>query len=384
MDKLSGYIQVVVDEIEKKEEVTTKAEENIISLTIHLRSISQEHRNDLKALNEDAEQYIERMISLLPVTIVTNSSKFDNFRSASLADNSEVASLNGEIDHEIVPFIEYKIRQELESAENMSSNTRFLENSDADIESSENLEEVISQNVEEEVSKRESEIESKWDEKISTYDELRERLNDKESEYEGLIKELQNKREELEQSVERANTLEERAEELRSNISSIGQDQVDSRLGGQFKKRKEELEDSLKFWRYLSGVSISVLVIISILIYIDITRMSQSGSIMLSKIALILPLSVPVWFCVSNYMRSKQMVQEYEFKINMALTFETYRDRISDEQDEVSRQFVSQTVEKIYSNPQQNISGNSDQEGEQSLTTAQAQIVDLFRKLGRR
>lgn len=82
-------------------------------------------------------------------------------------------------------------------------------------------------------------------------------------------------------------------------------------------------------------------------------------------------------------------MHEYEFKSNMALSLMGFREVLQedipdDEQSKVG-EFVIETMDKIYSNPQQNIDQNG-QEGQDAnqnpVPGGQAALAQAIKKLG--
>lgn len=206
------------------------------------------------------------------------------------------------------------------------------------------------------------------DENLSSIKELEETAKNIESKNEEInekLDKIENKREELENRENKIKQLEESAEGLLERTTS-------SALGEQFADRKSELEDSLKYWKYGAVSSIVALIIVSGGIYYDISTSQASLNTNVSKIVLIIPISVAVWFTVSNYRRQKRLAEEYEFKARMALSLSGFRqvlkqDQVNDD-SEVVANFVKETMEKIYSNPQENVLNlNEDDENDPVL-----------------
>ena len=190
---------------------------------------------------------------------------------------------------------------------------------------------------------------------LSTIKDLEETVNNiknKNSKIDEKLNKIEDKREELEKREENIEQLEDSAEGLLERTTS-------SALGEQFADRKSELEESLKYWKYGSVLSILALIAVSGGIYYDISTSQASFNMNLSKIVLVIPISVAVWFTVSNYRRQKRLAEEYEFKARMALSLSGFRQVLKEdevnEDSEVVANFVKETMEKIYSNPQKNV-----------------------------
>lgn len=215
----------------------------------------------------------------------------------------------------------------------------------------------------------------------SSQEGLEKKLNEAEhrlSEIRGQQNAIDNLEEELETKTKKIEDLQQTAEGLLERTTS-------GALGEQFDDRKKELEKTLQYWKAASVASILALLLAAGVLYADIRTGGSDALLSISKLALILPISVAVWFTVSNYSRQKKLMEEYEFKARMALSLngfrEVLREEVGEENQEEVAQFVTATMEKIYSNPQQNIenTGDKGQQGAES-PPAQGPLVELLRK----
>lgn len=212
--------------------------------------------------------------------------------------------------------------------------------------------------------------------------ELEERLDKKENELEQVFEEVSDRRDLIEDSLSKA-------KDLKDERSQLAQWEVGEAIGGQFKKRKDELSKSLSFWLKGSLASIAVLLVFSSMLYADISSGSSQGTTVLSKVTLLLPVSVLVWFFVSNYSRQKRLMREYEFKETMAVSFrgslEIVRDEMADEEGPHVGEFVVNTIDRIYSNPQENVS-QSEESGNQNQSQngplSQGAVAEILNRLG--
>ena len=216
--------------------------------------------------------------------------------------------------------------------------------------------------------------------------ELEKRLNQKETELTQIIKEISNRKEEIED----ARTEAENLEAIRSQLV---QWEAGDAIGGQFKERKKELRKSLWGWLFGSLVSIAILLGFSFMLYKDISNASNQGTTVLSKITLLLPVSIVVWFFVTNYSRQKQLMREYEFKESMAISFRGFLEMLREDMSEEERpqigEFVVNTMDRIYSNPQENLSqsqqsGNQNQNQSQTGPLSQGAVAQILNRLGKK
>lgn len=220
----------------------------------------------------------------------------------------------------------------------------------------------------------------------SQLQELEERLNRKENELKQVFKDVSEQKKIIEENLSRA-------QDLKNERSQLTQWEVGDSIGGQFKNRKEELNESLSFWLKGSLASIVVLLIFSMILYIDISGGNNQGTTVLSKVTLILPVSIMLWFFVTNYSRQKRLMREYEFKETMAGSFrgslEIVREDMSEDEGPHVGEFVVDTMDRIYSNPQQNLSqpeesGDQNQNQGQTGPLSQGAVAQILNRLGKK
>lgn len=242
---------------------------------------------------------------------------------------------------------------------------------------SENEQEVADEleSVEEQIERLENKKYDVLDQRSQAIGDLKEHHRTLVEEYENELNKIQTKRRDAEEIEEKLSNLEETASDLLDKTTS-------SALGEEFSDRKEEMERPLLLWKVASAASIGLLLLVSGIIYMDIGVSNTSTSINIAKIALLLPISVAVWFCVSNYNRQKKLMEEYEFKSRMAVSLVGFREVLNTEVEENNNEevieFMTNTMDKIHSNPQENIDEvDANNEDPRSTQTA---LLDLIRK----
>jgi len=205
------------------------------------------------------------------------------------------------------------------------------------------------------------------------------RVEELESRLEAELTEIEEEQQEISEARQQTEQLNEDVEELRDLTSDLVKGVASESLGKQFQKRKQELEGNLKYWKAASILSILLLMGASGVIYQDITSTSGDGLVFLSKVALIIPISVAVWFSVSNYTQQKRLMNEYEFKKNVALSLMGFREmlseEVSDENQEMVAEFIMETLNKVYSNPQKNIANTGSDQNQASTAPGSTGVV---------
>jgi hypothetical protein len=225
-----------------------------------------------------------------------------------------------------------------------------------------------------------SKIDETRGEMRSTLENARDRLSEIDSEF----NRIQEDREEVDELVESLNQKSQRISELEDTAEGLLERTTSAALGDQFSKRSSEIEDKVRFWRRASFGSIAVLVVSSIVIYGEIAYFGADAISSVSKLALILPISVVVWFTVSNYQRQQKIMEDYEFKARVALSLNGFRNvlnqEVSEENENVVADFVVETMNKIYTNPQENIEPQEGDNDETPLLRGQKPLVELIRR----
>ena len=219
--------------------------------------------------------------------------------------------------------------------------------------------------------------------------EFRKTLEGQKMEFDGIIERKEDKLNDIlyEIAIHERQLAETsgKAEELRATASNLVKGQAGESIGGQFHQETEDLESSLRWWKAGSFGSILLLIGFSWMIYSDITSSIGMGVASLSKVALLLPVSVAVWFTVGNYSQQKKLMQDYKFKADMALSLMGFREVVKedfpDKEQEKVGEFVIETMDKIYSHPRNSTSETSIDSGENpSILANQNSILELLNR----
>lgn len=225
---------------------------------------------------------------------------------------------------------------------------------------------------EEDLTEIDKDVADQMDTFETRFDEMSNRLENDRNTFKQELEEVRSEREQLQKEVnefedrqDAVGDLQSEVESLKQEASDLLQETVSGELAAEFENRKQDLQDTLRWWKGASFVSIILLIAFAIWIYFDITASEAATYGIFSKVALILPVSVMVWFSVSNYNRQKRLMHEYEFKKNIAVSMPGFRERLesltSEDDQEVVAEAVLQTMNKIYTNPQEATDGQSDQ-----------------------
>lgn len=230
---------------------------------------------------------------------------------------------------------------------------------------------------------------ARFSEKREQINEVVKQLNSKEREIENevqkskeefnsMFRNIENKIEDIEEAQREVDSLKETASNLVTNRSA-------EHLGGEFEERKREIRKSVIFWNVASILSILGLIISSAVIYQDIIAGDVGGSSSISAISLLLPISVAVWFSSSNYRQRKRLMNEYEFRSTVALSLISFRELleedISEVEEEVIGEFVVETMNMVYSNPQENVANQDSNGGGSPVTPSRRVFSELNNRI---
>jgi prefoldin subunit 5 len=273
-----------------------------------------------------------------------------------------------------------EIKDDIEATDSNSEREEYLKSSLADLKQElEQVNNAIS-TVEQDIQSLTGENNSQNE--IGYVSKRSETLLDQlESEYEKIEK----KQESLEESLNQVEEAETQVEDLEETARGLLEKSTSAALGDQFADRKSELESNLVYWKAGSIGTIILLVVASGGIYADIVFNGSNFSTNLSKALLIVPISVAVWFSVSNYTRQKRLMEEYEFKARMALSLSGFREVLqndtTNDNDELVAEFVVDTMERIYTNPQQNVRSATNNAESDPTSTDRKPLFRILNKL---
>ncbi|PKG52893.1 hypothetical protein [Olleya sp. 1-3] len=147
--------------------------------------------------------------------------------------------------------------------------------------------------------------------------------------------------------------------ELQKKVNSLLEGANAGRLYKSFHWRKRQLEKGLWFW--LSGIAIIniSLVILTLLILngndiigIDKLDSTNLNGMFYMKLLISIPLIVLDFFFIKQYNSRRDLIEKYSFKSVLSLSILAYNEMLKENKDDdVSQQFIIETVERIYESP---------------------------------
>lgn len=229
-------------------------------------------------------------------------------------------------------------------------------------------------NLAETVEKRYEEI----DTRLNELDEIEDDIKNKSEKFDEIYEDSRELRYELKQ-------LRSETEDLKETASNLVKREAGASIGSEFAARRDELKKTLVWWKRATIGSILFLLGASLAIYYDITHSSAQNMTVISKMTLLLPISVAVWFTAAHYNQQRKLIEIYEFKANIALSLMGFREVLREELPEDERdkigQFVVETMDKIYTDPLDTVSNS--EKGQDGGPMSENQMISMMRKFGR-
>jgi hypothetical protein len=147
--------------------------------------------------------------------------------------------------------------------------------------------------------------------------------------------------------------------ELQKKVNSLLEGANAGRLYKSFHWRKKQLEKGLGFW--LAGIAIinTSLVILTLLILngndsIGIEKLDSTNlnGMFYMKLLISIPLIILDFFFIKQYNSRRDLIEKYSFKSVLSLSILAYNEMLKENKDDdVSQQFIIETVERIYESP---------------------------------
>lgn len=241
------------------------------------------------------------------------------------------------------------------------------------------------ENLTERLERNAKEIENHMEnnEAITHDRKVEEMLND----LRGDIKSVENRLEEVDNTRQTIKSTQSQIENIRDALASVVEEGLDTKIVKEFQKRREELDRSLLWWKAWSILSIFLLFLSTAYVYSDIDQADTVSNITISKVLLIFPVLVAVWFSFHQYNKHKMLIEQYEFKTSMADSLmgfrEILRQDFPDDKQERVGEFVIDSVNKIYMNPENSMGGsNSSNDGEE-VPKSNTDILRIIRNLNK-
>lgn len=158
---------------------------------------------------------------------------------------------------------------------------------------------------------------------------------------------------------DKINGIETKIKENQSIIENQLSQASSNRLTTTLKSKLDKTEKTLNFWRKWTIWIASWLTTISIWIYI-VSSLNNSFKLDIWKyIELIYPVIFLLIFFTLQYSRTSKFYEEYYFKYISAFWLPAYFELLESKNDERAVEYLIKTIEKIHTNPTQEINSNT-------------------------
>jgi uncharacterized coiled-coil DUF342 family protein len=122
-------------------------------------------------------------------------------------------------------------------------------------------------------------------------------------------------------------------------------------MAGSFKKRKDELKNSLLIWGVATVLSIIVLISVSY----NVLLVIKKDDLELGKILARLPIFASCvwlgWFCSKQFGFTSRIMEDYSYKYAVSMAFEGYKNATKDIDQDLQMKLLELTIYNISQNP---------------------------------
>ncbi|WP_157884871.1 hypothetical protein [Halorubrum aethiopicum] len=207
-----------------------------------------------------------------------------------------------------------------------------------------------------------------------------EQMNDYEDRLDSNLSEIEDRSEQLSQQKSSLDDIEDRIDTLLSGA-------IAASLDRNFTERKEELENSATRWARLTFGAIIALIAGAIVIFWSLLESTSLGIGTVSRVTLLIPLLVGVWFTSKNYSRKRRLMEEYAFKSTMAQTLEPSRKVLEsqqslDETDAQLAEFMLVSMGQMFTNPSDIVENGSTTTNDEDATNIET-VMDLAKRIAK-
>lgn len=191
---------------------------------------------------------------------------------------------------------------------------------------------------------------------------------------------------EIEERSEQLNKQQEDINEIEGRIDTLLNGAVAASLDRNFSERKDKLERAENIWAGFTFTAIIGLIVGAFLIFENITQAGGFGAGTISRVTLLIPLLVGVWFTSKNHSRKRRLKEEYAFKSTMAQTLEPSRKVLEsqeslDETDAQLAEFMLVSMGQMFTNPS-DIVENGSTTTEDDATNIET-VMDLAKRIAK-
>lgn len=212
---------------------------------------------------------------------------------------------------------------------------------------------------------------------VAEIDQMSKTVSDNATNIEGVLSEARDSKDEIQKLREEVARLQSSTQELIESNKKLldeSKEQLAVIAGGSlsntFEKRRVLLNESASKWKNWLLGDIVALVIVAIIIFLELKSNQSLTTGFFLKFSFSFPFIYAAFFFHGQYSKERELEEEYAFKSAVSFSLDAYRkllnEEIDDEKsDERARllDFITSTVEKIYSPPINNIKADKSNNG---------------------
>ena len=142
---------------------------------------------------------------------------------------------------------------------------------------------------------------------------------------------------------EQSKSVLEKANEILTTSGSVV-------LGKNFEGQYEEAKKGLKVWPVFGGAFL--LLAISICIYAIQTHVEKGeAAIIISRLAIAPIALIGVWFSANQYVKQKQIIEDYAYKKTLALSLVSFKKELKETKTNHEREYMLEVLKELHKSP---------------------------------
>lgn len=162
-------------------------------------------------------------------------------------------------------------------------------------------------------------------------------------------------KETVDKNNDRTKEIQDKLTALEVQIQNALQKATGVSLFHSFQERRNQIAKGKWIWAVLAGIfGVGTIAWVSFLAY----TCNAIAPPLYFKLAVALPVTLIVWFCINQYNHERRLEEEYAFKSNISLSLVPYRDLVEEilsKQDDAARnkyaEFIVNSVDKVFTAP---------------------------------
>ncbi|ENB7194791.1 hypothetical protein ABIH54_001364 [Enterobacter bugandensis] len=228
---------------------------------------------------------------------------------------------------------------------------------------------------------------NEWDEKLTEMDGIKDEVEDVHSRIDELYKSSGDIRRQLKALVEVADDnnrnatniveyFDEKANELekiKDKAISILNITGTVSLGQFFKEQHTEAKENVGKWLIASGVLLACAVGVCVWALWSFDAASEIPYLF-SRLSIVPLILAGLWFCSSQYIKQKHIIEDYAYKKVLALSMVSFRNELTDSSPDSVTEYIKSVLEQLHQPPLDSLEKNQFKEESKMLRGIQSEL----------